>query len=61
LPLRLSAVSRWRALSFASFELFPGQRLLSDGNDQIQLDSRALDMLIVLAERVCWVVPKEES
>jgi DNA-binding winged helix-turn-helix (wHTH) protein len=46
-------------LSFGPFELFPGQRLLVEGNNQIQLGNRALDILTVLVERAGRVVPKE--
>src|SRR6266496_120039 len=49
-----------RAISFGSFRLLPGQRLLLEGGQPVRLGSRALDILAVLAENAGRVVPKEE-
>ncbi len=49
-----------RAISFGSFRLLPSQRLLLEGDQPVRLDSRALDILAVLAENAGRVVPKEE-
>ncbi len=49
-----------RAISFGSFRLLPGQRLLLEGDQPVRLGSRALDILAVLAENAGRVVPKEE-
>src|SRR5712691_9382508 len=49
-----------RAISFGSFRLLPGQRLLREGDQPVRLGSRALDILAVLAENAGRVVPKEE-
>ena len=47
-------------IRFGSFRLLPAQRLLLDGNEPIQLGSRALDVLIALVERPSELVSKEE-
>src|SRR5258707_14743673 len=49
-----------RAFLFRSFELFPEQRLLLEGDNQVRLGSRALDILTALVERAGEVVGKEE-
>jgi predicted ATPase/DNA-binding winged helix-turn-helix (wHTH) protein len=48
------------AISFDSFRLFPGQRLLLDADRPVRLGSRALDILTVLVEHAGRVVSKEE-
>ncbi len=45
---------------FRSFELFPEQRLLLEGDNQVRLGSRAFDILAALVERAGEVVGKEE-
>src|SRR6266852_3651766 len=45
---------------FRSFELFPEQRLLLEGDNQVRLGSRAFDILAALVERAGEVVSKEE-
>src|SRR5713101_1720221 len=49
-----------RAFLFRSFELFPEQRLLLEGDNQVRLGSRAFDILAALVERAGEVVGKEE-
>src|SRR6266849_4727903 len=49
-----------RAFLFRSFELFPEQRLLLEGDNQVRLGSRAFDILAALVERAGEVVSKEE-
>src|SRR5260221_8349129 len=49
-----------RAFLFRSFELFPEQRLLLEGDNQVRLGSRAFDILAALVERAGQVVGKEE-
>src|SRR5258707_3092357 len=49
-----------RAFLFRSFELFPEQRLLLEGDRPVRLGSRALDILAALVERAGEVVGKEE-
>src|SRR5260221_12140368 len=49
-----------RAFLFRSFELFPEQRLLLEGDNQVRLGSRAFDILTALVERAGEVVGKEE-
>src|SRR6266852_2783477 len=49
-----------RAFLFRSFELFPEQRLLLEGDNQVRLGSRAFDILAALVERAGEVVGKEQ-
>jgi len=49
-----------RAFLFRSFELFPEQRLLLEGDNQVRLGSRALDILVALLEHPGEVVGKNE-
>jgi predicted ATPase/DNA-binding winged helix-turn-helix (wHTH) protein len=56
----VSAVSSERAISFGPFRLLPGRRLLLEGDSTVRLGSRALDILIALAERAGDVVGKDE-
>ncbi len=49
-----------RAIAFGPFRLFPKQRLLLEGDKPVRLGSRALDILIALAERAGDVVAKDE-
>jgi predicted ATPase/DNA-binding winged helix-turn-helix (wHTH) protein len=49
-----------RAILFGSFRLLPRQRLLLDGDRQIRLGSRALDILIALVERAGELMSKDE-
>ena len=49
-----------RAISFGPFRLLPKQRLLLEGDKQVRLGSRALDILITLSERPGEVVGKDE-
>src|ERR1700692_3831349 len=49
-----------RAFLFHSFELFPEQRLLLEGDKPVRLGSRAFDILAALVERAGQVVGKEE-
>jgi DNA-binding winged helix-turn-helix (wHTH) protein len=45
---------------FGSFRLLPEQRLLLDGEKPLPLGSRALDILIALAERAGETIRKDE-
>src|SRR5580658_3441302 len=47
-------------LSFGSFSLFAAERLIKKADEPIPLGGRALDVLIVLAERAGEVVPHKE-
>ena len=47
-------------ISFGPFRLFPGQRLLLEGEKQIRLGSRALEILVALVERAGELVTKDE-
>ena len=49
-----------RVISFGPFRLLPKQRLLLEGDRPVRLGSRALDILIALAERAGDVVAKDE-
>src|SRR6266436_5845079 len=49
-----------RAFLFRSFELFPEQRLLLEGDTPVRLGTRAFDILAALIERAGEVVGKEE-
>jgi len=49
-----------RAFAFGPFRLFPSRRLLLEGNEQVQIGSRAFDILTVLVERAGEVVRKDE-
>jgi DNA-binding winged helix-turn-helix (wHTH) protein len=49
-----------RVFSFGPFQLFPSQRLLLQGNRQVQLGSRAFDILTVLVQHAGKVVGKDE-
>src|SRR5271166_779278 len=49
-----------RAISFGPFRLLPAQRLLLEGDKPLRLGSRALDVLIALAERPGELVSKDE-
>jgi len=49
-----------RAISFDPFSLLPEQRLLLEGDREVRLGSRALDILVFLVERAGDVVGKEE-
>lgn len=47
-------------ISFGRFRLFPRQRLLLDGEKQVRLGSRALELLVTLIERPGELVRKDE-
>lgn len=47
-------------LLFGPFKLLPGQRRLLDGDRLVPIGSRALDILVVLAERAGQIVGKDE-
>ncbi|MBB6251880.1 ATP-binding protein [Nitrospirillum iridis] len=49
-----------RILTFGPFRLVPGRKVLLDGDVPLRLGSRALDILVVLAERAGQVVAKDE-
>ena len=49
-----------RAILFGAFQLFPKQRLLLQGDKEVRLGSRALDLLIALVERPGEVIGKNE-
>jgi|SRR5882757_2252212 len=49
-----------RAISFGPFSLLAEQRLLLEGDRQVRLGSRALDILVFLIERAGDVVGKDE-
>jgi DNA-binding winged helix-turn-helix (wHTH) protein len=46
--------------SFGPFRLLPSQRLLLEGNNRVQIGSRAFDILTALVERAGEVVSKDE-
>jgi hypothetical protein len=47
-------------ISFGPFRLLPSQRLLLEGDKQVRLGSRALDILIALIERPGELIDKSE-
>jgi DNA-binding winged helix-turn-helix (wHTH) protein len=47
-------------ISFGRFRLLPARRLLLDGDKPVRIGSRALDLLIALAERPCELISKAE-
>jgi predicted ATPase len=49
-----------RAISFGPFRLFPRQRLLLEGGKPVHVGTRALDLLIALAERPGELLSKDE-
>ena len=55
-----AAVSADQAISFGPFRLVPSQQLLLEDGKPVRLGSRALDILIALAERPNELVSKEE-
>ena len=48
------------AKCFGSFRLLPDQRLLKEGDKQVRIGSRTLDLLIALVDRAGELVRKEE-
>ena len=48
------------AISFGPFRLLPRQRLLLEGDKQVRLGSRALDILSALVERPGELVGKDD-
>ena len=55
-----AAVSADQAISFGPFRLVPSQQLLLEDGKPVRLGSRALDILIALAERPNELVSKDE-
>jgi predicted ATPase/DNA-binding winged helix-turn-helix (wHTH) protein len=55
-----AAVSADQTISFGPFRLVPSQQLLLEDGKPVRLGSRALDILIALAERPNELVSKEE-
>ena len=55
-----TAASAHHAISFAPFRLVPSQQLLLEDGKPVRLGSRALDILIALAERPNELVSKED-
>ncbi|SRR5579862_233875 len=49
-----------RVIAFGPFQLFPTRRLLLDGDHPVRMGSRALDILIALAERPGETVSKAD-
>src|SRR5580704_6924242 len=49
-----------QSLSFGPFRLLPAQQLLLEGENAVRLGSRALELLIVLAQRAGELVTKGE-
>ena len=49
-----------RAISFGRFHLVPSQRLLLEDGKRVQLGSRALEILIALAERPDRIISKDD-
>jgi predicted ATPase/DNA-binding winged helix-turn-helix (wHTH) protein len=49
-----------QAISFGPFQLFPKERLLMKGDTPVHMGGRAMDILIVLAERPGEVISKRE-
>jgi predicted ATPase/DNA-binding winged helix-turn-helix (wHTH) protein len=58
--LRRIGANPARMLAFGPFRLFPDQGLLLEGDAPVRIGSRALDILIALAERAGEVVSKED-
>src|SRR3954469_8804574 len=56
----VAAASGEHAFLFGRFRLFPSRRLLLEGDNQIRLGSRALDILVALVEGAGRLVTKEE-
>ncbi len=56
----VSTELRDHVIGFGRFQLFPARQLLLEGNRPVRLGSRALEILIVLAERAGEVVNKED-
>src|SRR5260370_18651898 len=50
----------WLDISFGRFRLLPARRLLLEGDQPVRIGSRALDLLIALAERPGELVSKSE-
>src|SRR5215813_5654901 len=48
------------AISFGAFRLFPAERLLEKAGVQVRLGSRALEILIALAEKAGEIVSKKD-
>src|ERR1043166_9668603 len=48
-----------RCLQFGNFRLYPGERLLTAGQERVPLTPRVMDLLIVLVENGGAVVSKE--
>src|SRR4051794_25210084 len=59
-PEDVGAASGVQGFSFGPFRLFPSRRLLLEGDNQIRLGSRALDILIALVEGAGRLTTKEE-
>ena len=57
---RPTAVKTPQAMSFGAFRLLPTKRLLMHTDKPVRLGSRALDILITLAERPGELVSKDE-
>src|ERR1700761_9787526 len=58
--MRGSSGTQSDTLTFGPFTLMPGRRRLEKAGSVIELGGRALDLLIVLAERAGEVVSKRE-
>ena len=56
----VSTELRDHVIGFGRFQLFPARQLLLEGNRPVRLGSRALEILIVLAEHAGEVVNKED-
>ena len=57
---KLAPPSAEGGVSFGPFRLYPGQRLLLEGDKPVRLGSRALDILIALVEHPGEVVGRNE-
>src|SRR3954447_15700684 len=60
LPIERTSTVVEEAMSFGPFRLLPSQHLLLDGEKPVRLGSRALEILIALAERPDELVTKDE-
>ena len=54
------AVSSGRTIAFGPFRLIPGMNLLLEGDKQVTLGSRALDILVALVDRAGDIVSKQD-
>ncbi len=49
-----------QVIGFGRFQLIPSRQLLFDGDKPVRLGSRALEILVTLAERAGEIISKDE-